>query len=344
MGADMTQKRLSSPGVVVLYNESQTLIKGEPEDMLAENEVIECAALIAKALSPHYKVVQVPVRTEVELALAPYPPTKWMVFNLAEGLDGKLFEGARIAWALEAMGYCFTGSGGDSLAYSTHKAITKKMLQQVHIPTPRGWVFRHSCEIDGGVEFPVIVKPVAEDGSLGIWDEAVAHNKKALSTKVDYILERYCQLALVEEFIPGREFNIAVWGNPPEVLPLYEIDFSDFSNPQEQIVSYAAKWMEDSFAYHHTPGICPASVDKHLGDEIRKVALGAFQALKCKGYARVDIRVSNENIPYVIEVNCNPDLAPEAGFARATQTAGYSYQDMILHILDIAEKEYLPIC
>ncbi len=322
--------------VIVLYNESSQLIKGEPHDMLAENGVIACAASVADALATSYEVVRVPIHTDVELALAPYPPSEWMVFNLGEGIDGRLFEVARIVWALEAMGYKFTGAGGNSVALTTNKALTKMKLINAGIATPRWWLFRDRREVRGNFPFPLIVKPVAEDASLGIGPEAVVHTLVELKARVDHIIDCYRQAALVEKFIEGREFNISVWGNPPEVLPLYEIDFSEFPDPFERIVTFAAKWEQNTFDYNHTPGICPADIGEAAGQRIRETALSAWQALDCRGYARVDIRLSTTNEPYVVEVNCNPDLSREAGFFLATQVAGYSYEEMVDRILKFA--------
>lgn len=325
-----------SHGVVVLYNESLRLIKGEPEDMLAENGVIACAAVVAEALSGYHEVVQVPIHTDIELALAPYPPDQWVIFNLGEGIEGRLFEGARIVWALEAMGYTFTGAGGDATAYTTNKALAKQRLLKAGLPTPRGWLFRNAAEVEGEFEYPLIVKPVAEDASLGIGPGAVVSNFNALKARVDYVVDRYRQAALVEDFIDGREFNISIWGDPPVVLPLAEIDFSDFPDPYDRIVSFAAKWEPDSFDYNHTPGICPAPVETELGEHIAEIALQAWWAFNCKGYARVDIRMDAAENLYIVEVNCNPDLSPEAGFFRAARTAGYAYQEMVLKILNMA--------
>ena len=160
------------PGVVVLYNASDKLLKGESRDLLAEQGVIACTQAVAKALQrASYQVAQVPIYNDVELALAPYTPTQWTVFNLGEGLEGRLFEEARIAWALETMGYCFTGSRGDAIAHSVHKAQAKSLLTANGIDTPPWWLFHHPDEVDmlaGGLPFPLIVKPVAEDASIGI--------------------------------------------------------------------------------------------------------------------------------------------------------------------------------
>jgi D-alanine-D-alanine ligase len=332
----MKQHPTHPPGVVVLYNESQNLIKGESQDILAEKSVIPCASFIADALKDYFEVVKVPIYTDVEIALAPYPPTQWVVFNLGEGVAGRLFEWARIAWALEAMGYCFTGASGNALAITSHKQHTKYRLRQANIPSPRGWLFRTSSEVRVDFDFPVIVKPLVEDGSLGIENNAVVFNLNELKHRVDYIYHTYRQTALVEEFITGREINIAIWNNPPEVLPFCEIDFSDYPDPYKQIVSFAAKWEVNSFDYDHTPGICPANTDPELTERLTQIALETWKGLECKDYARIDTRVDYNGNPYVIEVNCNPDLSPDAGFYRSVRAAGYSYQQMILKILEAA--------
>jgi D-alanine-D-alanine ligase-like ATP-grasp enzyme len=152
-------------GVAVLYNASESLVKGEPRDMLAERGVVACAKAIAESLrETGHRVALVPLRGDVEMTLVPYPPTQWVIFNLGEGLEGRLFEEARIAWALEAMGYCFTGAGGDAIARSTHKAQAKGLLTAGSVATPPWWLFRHPDEVTvlaAELPFPLIVKPVA---------------------------------------------------------------------------------------------------------------------------------------------------------------------------------------
>jgi len=332
------------PSVAVLFNASDGLIKGEPRDLLAEQGVTLCAQAVSDALTrAGYRVAQVPVHVDVELALAPFPPTDWMVFNLGEGLEGRLFEEPRIVWALEAMGYCYTGSEGNAIANSVGKARAKALLAHRGVPTPDWWVLRHPDEVDGvaeDVSFPLIVKPVAEDASIGVGPGAVVGDARALRERVAYIVERYRQAALVEIFVVGREFNVSLWGDPPQTLPLAEIDFSAFEDPYARIVSFAAKWEEDSFEYHHTPVLCPASVGPGLAQHVIHVAHRAWEVIGCQGYARVDMRLGEDNVPYVVEVNCNPDLSPEAGFHRAARVAGYRYDDMVANIVDIARRQY----
>ena len=209
----MDPKRQPS-GIVVLYNASETLVKGDPRDLLAEQGVIACAQAVADALrGKGYRVVQVPLYGDVETTLIAYPPTEWTVFNLGEGLSGRLFEEARIAWALEAMGYCITGSGGNAIARSVHKVQAKRLLAAHGVDTPAWWLFRHPDEVEPMVQdlsLPLIVKPVAEDASIGVGSEAVVHTADALRQRIAYIVEHYRQAALAESFVVGREFNVSV--------------------------------------------------------------------------------------------------------------------------------------
>ncbi|MCS7221286.1 MAG: ATP-grasp domain-containing protein [Anaerolineae bacterium] len=332
------------PGVVVLYNRSERLIKGQAHDLLAEQGVITCAQAVAEALlTAGYRVVQVPILTDVELALAPYPPTEWVVFNLGEGVEGRLFEEARIAWALEAMGYRFTGSDGDAMVLSINKVRGRKALAAAGVPIPPGRFFRHPSEITPeslvGLSFPLIVKPAAEHGSIGIEAESVVYTLSQLRDRVAYVVECYRQAALVEAFIPGREFSVSVWGEPPEVLPPSESDFSALADSHLRILSFSAKWDSRSFEYTHIQSRCPAPITPALRAHLSSLARRAWAAIGCRGYARMDTRLADDGTVYVIEVNTNPDLSPDAGFAIAAQAAGYTYTQMVVRILELALKQ-----
>jgi D-alanine-D-alanine ligase len=144
----------------------------------------------------------IPVSTAVELALTPFPPDQWLIFNLYESLAGRLFEEARNAWGLEAMGYRFTGSGGEAIARTTNKAYAKSIMTMNGIPTPPWWLFRDpddakSVQLDD-FHFPLIIKPVAEDASTGVTEKAIAHATSELQERVAYVIDRYRQAALVE--------------------------------------------------------------------------------------------------------------------------------------------------
>jgi len=323
--------------VVVLYNVNEKLTKGDARDLIAERGVIACAKAVVGALEAlGRRTAEAPYRGEVEAALAPYSSLEWVVFNLAEGLEGRLFEEARIAWALEAMGYRFTGNTGQALGLSTHKWRAKQTLRAAGVPTPAGWLFRHPDEVTDDYPFPLIVKPVAEDASQGIGSDAVVPTPARLRERVHHIVTNYRQAALAEAFVVGREFNVGMWGAQPALLPLAEIDFSAFPDRYQQFVSFSAKWEEDSYEYQHTPVTCPAVVDQGVQERIADAARRSWAAMGCRGYARVDLRLGEDGVPYVIEVNCNPDISPDAGFFRAARCAGYSFEAMVAHIVELA--------
>jgi D-alanine-D-alanine ligase len=338
VGATRSVAPTAAQSVLVLYNKSDFVTQGEAQDLVAVQGVIACAHAVSEALTAAgYRVVEVPVTTTAEEALAPYPAGKWVVFNLCEGLNNRLFDEARSAWAIEAMGYRYTGNNGEALARSTNKAQAKAYLARAGVPTPAWRLYRSPGEVqDEELAFPMFVKPVAEDASQGIGEDSVVRDLEALRRRVGYIAERYRQGALAEAFVAGREFNVALWGQEPEVLPLAEIDFSAFPDPLARIVTFAAKWEEESFEYVNTPVHCPAPMDEATAERLRDVARSAWAAIGCRGYARVDIRMDEAGTPYVVEVNCNPDISPDAGFFRAARAAGYSFQKMAEKILLLA--------
>lgn len=345
-------------GVVVLYSAPEGV---DPASIpLADQETAAVARDVARVLREHssYQVALVPTASEVYQKLAPFPPRDWVVFNLFEGLDNRLGpdgksidEESPAALAIESLGYRFTGADGRALALALDKAKTKRTLAKAGVSTPPWAVFGSAKQVTSSVvrnlPFPLIVKPVAEDSSQAIDDKAVVGNEAELRTRVAYVTEEYHQKALAEAFIDGREINVAIWGNPPEALPLAEIDLSAIAEPTKRIVSYAAKWEESAWEYSHTPAICPAQLPEDLADITRETALRAWAIVsRCRGYGRVDLRLKGQTA-YVLEVNPNPSIASDAGFTRSARVAGLSYEQMILKILSLALEDPradLPSC
>ena len=323
-------------GVVVLYNDTSHLIKGEAKDLISEQSVVKCANTISDALrSQSIKTELAPITEEVEHVLAQYDPRNWLVFNLAEGRGGRLYEESRIAWLLESRGFYFTGSSGRAIALTTNKALTKSFLSRAGLHTPAWWLLHSPDQISKkrDLPYPLFVKPVAEDASLGIGNDSVVFDYDSLRERVSYVIDHYHQSALVEEFIDGREISAAAWDDPFDLLSLSEIDFREFSSPKSRIVNYEAKWQEDSFEYQHTPTICPADLSPKAEKVISRSALHALQCTGASNYARVDMRLTEDGTPFILEINCNPDLSPEAGFFKAVEQNGLTYQEMVIKIL-----------
>lgn len=333
----MTPPGLAGPvSILVLYTQVDSVIKGEAIDLIADQEPARVAQEIANGLEDlGYRTACVGVTGDVAAAVAPFDPAGWVVFNLCESLGGDSAMEASVPPILEAHGLAYTGSPAATMAACLDKAGAKARLAAQGLPTPHYAVMSSPME-RCDVPLPALVKPLAEDASLGITLDSIVRDRAALAGQVAYILERYQQPALVEEFIPGREFNAAIWGNDsPEPLPLQEISYEDISDPLQRLLTYESKWVEDSFAYWHTPGICPATVDAALEKRLLQTALAAYRLMGCRGYARIDMR-ERDGAPYILEVNPNPSLASEGGFVRAARAAGLDQAQMAEQIVRFA--------
>jgi D-alanine-D-alanine ligase len=262
-----------------------------------------------------------------------------VVFNQYEDtVPGATYE-MRIAALVRMMGYPLTGSPALALGLTKSKYSCACLLAGAGIRIPPvtrlietvGSVDRHAWQ------FPLIVRPSSEDGGVGLDRESKVANKTALKRKVSEILKLEGQPVLVQNFLPGREFNVAIIGGAlPVVLPLAEVDFSALPAHIPPIMSYAAKWVETSAEYKATTVTCPAAVDADLAEQIRETALGAFNAVGAWGYCRVDIRTDVDDNPCILEVNCNPCIERGIGLARCAERAGIEYPDLLQRILKYA--------
>jgi D-alanine-D-alanine ligase len=317
--------------VVLLYNQDSSWAAEEARE--AEQYV----TTMADALARHGHTVEpVPVRCDVSGMVKHFDPREWIVFNWCEGIEGISNSYDRIPPVLEEIGFAYTGSNAWTLAITQDKAATKTILDRLHIPTPAWRAFRTPEQVQEWNIFPAIVKPAAEHCSFGITEGAVVSDIDGLRERVAYIGQTFGGQSLVEDFIEGREFNVSIWGNGrPAPLPLYEIDFSDIPDPRNRLVNYDAKWNRGSFLYEHTPSRCPAQVDEELAERLRDVAMAAYRALRLRDYGRIDIRVRN-NQPQVLDVNSNPDITIDGGFAKTAAVAGYDYGAMASRIVNLA--------
>lgn len=324
--------------ILVVYN---VVEPSEEEGVLSEEEIVFVEQHIARALEEHgHLTVSVPIRNDLWTPLKQYDPNEWLIFNLCESFRNKTYLEPYIISVFEYLGFRYTGSDRRTLANCLNKARAKEILQAHGIPTAAFQVFTPFTIHQRRLEFPLFVKPVSEDASIGITMDSVVRDDRALRRQVRFIWDKYHEPALVEEFIDGREFNVTVLGNEsPRVLPLSEINFRHIADPFARIVSYRAKWVPTSEEYLKTPPTCPARVSESLKRRIEDVARRAYQAMGLRDYGRVDIRVK-DGIPYVLEVNPNADLAPDAGIARAARAAGMSYADLADEIVRLAAQRY----
>jgi D-alanine-D-alanine ligase len=255
-----------------------------------------------------------------------------LVFNLVESVENESLQEMNIAGLYELLKIPYTGAGPLALGTALHKPRMKELLANNGVRTPRHHVFHPSSRI-GKVEqlsFPLIVKPEHEDGSVGISDSSVVFTANELRKRVRYVFEEFEQAALVEQYVDGREFNVAILGyQNPTVLPISEIDFSGLTSDMNKIVSYEAKWMHGTVAYEGTQGVCPAQLSVTQERTLKETALRCFHLVGCRDYARVDFRMTDEGEIYVLEVNPNPDISDDAGFARSARAYGLSFQEIV---------------
>lgn len=326
--------------VGVIYNIVGGIGAGKEIDKIAHNEVIlTSSAISAVLLKRGHNAEAVRLSDNIFESLK---SNFDFIFNLAEDINGDIITESEVAAKLDSLNIPYTGSDAKALEICLHKAKTKEVLEENGIPTPRFQIFGESCK-ELNLDFPVIVKPLHTDGSLGINMDSVVNDIASLKKKVNEIISLYKQPAIVEEYLDGREINVALIGNRNniEVLPLSEIIFS-YAENIPKIVSYESKWVEDSDFYKQSVGKCPAVLDLKTEKRIIDVAKKTFSVLGCRDYARIDIRLKDD-VPYVLEINTKPCLNPSAtgtGFIRSAIAAGYDYDSIIFEIFKTAVKRY----
>lgn len=263
-----------------------------------------------------------------------------LIFNLCESLGSVAIHEMHVAGIFELLGLRYTGSPPLTLGIALNKICVKELLLHHGINTPKYVVYRSAPEIvedDFSLQFPVIVKPSMEDASTGIEAASVVDTFPALKKRVRWVFQQYDQPALVEEFIDGRELNVSMIGTrKPIILPFSEIDFSTLPPDFPRILTYDGKWLKGTPAYSGTKGIRPSDLPPTVEAQLKEIALRVFRLLGCRDYARVDFRLSRNNVPYVLEINPNPDISDDAGFARSAKASGRTYAQVVQKIVESA--------
>jgi D-alanine-D-alanine ligase len=254
-----------------------------------------------------------------------------IVFNLVESIGGKA-ELIHVAPSLlRSAGIPFTGSGAEAMILTSNKLVAKKIMAMAGIPTP-GFII--PGDQNRNVAGRYIVKPLREDASVGINDDSIIEGEIAAKLSVAAIKSN--REVFAEEYITGREFNISVIAGKkgPVVLPPAEIIFRNFPEGKPEIIGYSAKWDESSFEYNNTiRSFKFENGDALLMEKLREISLNCWRVFGLNGYARVDFRVDKNGEPFVLEVNANPCISPDAGFYAATREAGMRFSEVIERIL-----------
>lgn len=311
----------------------------EEDDKFLEWDDEETVAAVCDALAEVHEVVRYEANEEVFERLRRERPD--IVFNIAEGLNGSGRE-ALIPAYLEFLGIPYTGSDPCTLAICLNKARAKELLVANGLPTAAFQVMESPGERCRLRTYPLVVKPLHEGSSKGIRSSSLVHDQSELARCVHELTSLYGQPALVEEFLAGREFTVALMGNGKEVevLPLVEICLESLPDEMPRLYGYEAKWIVDNPVEPLDIFRCPASVPKALGDSIASLARRTFLALGCRDWTRIDIRLDSVGNPNVIEVNPLPGILPDPDqhscFPEAAREAGMNYGEMIRTVLELA--------
>jgi D-alanine-D-alanine ligase len=267
-----------------------------------------------------------------------------LLFNLCESMDNNSQNEPTFAGLLDLMMIPYTGADLLALASCLYKHRTKEILDAHGVPTPPYRMLRTEADLAAatGLDFPWFVKLAHEDASLGITEANVVRSHAELVTRTHELWAEFREPVLAERYVEGREVNVTVFGSREntQVLPLHEIDFAAMPSDRPRIVSYAAKWDEQHVDYAGTKPVPLRGLAPETIANIERVAQAAYRAVDLRDYGRVDLRVDAGGIPWVIDVNPNPDISPDAGVCRAAAAAGMSYPQMVARIADLALARY----
>ena len=261
------------------------------------------------------------------------------VFNLCEDVGGDTAKEKAVAALFGLLNVPFTGNGVLPLSICQNKAFTKRILKTAAVPTPPFAVLDDEEDTDLPFNFPAMVKPLREDGSVGITARSFVTNHKRLVERIRYIRNNFRQPAIVEKYVAGREFQVSLLGNRrPTILAIVELLYTGLPRNLPRICTYSAKWTTNSRYYKHTIPRIPARINEKLEKRISEMSRKIFDVFHLRGYARIDFRVAR-NKPFVIDINPNPDISPDAGFARAAQWAGLPYPDLAKRLVELAMEQ-----
>ncbi len=310
--------------------------KREVEEKAEEAEYDVARALMAGG----HDVLMIGIGDDVApllAKLAGFQPK--LVFNGCEGFRKNARHEYAIAALLDMYGYRYTGSSPTALLVARNKSLTKKILAYHGIRVPAFAEFKEGDKLvrPSELRFPLIVKPLLEDASIGIAQASVVEDDPSLAQRVEFIHTKYHQAAIVEELVEGREVYVGLIGNADlQVLPLTEMTFGEPEIGEHRIATYKAKWDEDYRKKKRIKNVFAKGVSDELTRRIGELCSTAFHALWLQDYGRVDVRLAHDNEVYVLEVNPNPFIAAEHEMAEAAEKSGLKYNAFIQRIVDEA--------
>lgn len=325
---------------------NDSIIKNYPDridDTYAEWDSMDTIEAIKNALEEYgNNVIMIEADKDAYFKIVQSKPE--IIFNVAEGFYSASRE-SQIPSILEMLNIPYTGSDSITIGICHDKSRCKEILSFYKIPNPDFLIINGKFDVRVS-KFPKFVKPLHEGSSKGIFNSSVVHNEIELKREIERIKDLYKQPALIEDFIEGREFTVAMLGNGDNirVLPIIEIDLDEIPKDFNKIYSYEVKWFFDTRENKLEIFKCPADVSESIYESIEKIAKETFNKLRLRDWARIDIRLDNNNVPNVIEVNPLPGILPNPDdnscFPKAAREAGMNYNQMINAVLEEAKNRY----
>lgn len=271
--------------------------------------------------------------------LEKYNPDDTIIFNICETLPGIHNSERRVLEIIENKGFTYTGNGPDLIELSRDKQKVKKILGSLGVTVPYGAVLNPEQASDWTL-FPAIVKPSHDHCSLTLTEKSVVYDTASLQKQIMLVNNELNQAALVEDFIDGREFHVSVWNNdPPEILPLVEMDFSAFTEARKRLCTYDSKFIPGSEHYEKIETLIPAPLNAKLFNRLKKEVLTAWKGFGCLDYARFDFRLRDDKF-YLLDINPNNDISIDTSFSLAAGMANYSYSQLVKRIVMMAAERH----
>jgi D-alanine-D-alanine ligase len=332
MGIDICPSEIP---VLLLYNldpKWSTREKAEALDATSQVGKALCTAGFPTTL------VQV-TNSDLDSVLSDYDPLEYIVFNWCESLPGIHHSEWLVAEYLEQHDFTFTGAGSAALASAYDKCQVKRRLDEAGILTPTWELYDKGCSIDWR-RFPAIIKPSREHCSAGIHGESVVMTETRLKNRVRYVIKRFQQPALVEDFVDGRELHVSLWGNRDiDVLPPAEMEFPSFKDVHYRLCTYESKFVAESERCRNINTLLPAPLSECELREVEQVSTTAYSLMECRDYARIDMRMK-DGLFYILDINPNADICPDTSTIYAAELAGYAYDDFLKRLVLLAAERH----
>ncbi len=288
-------------------------------------------AIAAELASEGNEIVRIPAHVDARWIDRLRRARVDMVFNLCESIDGVAALEPPVISVLELLEIPHTGSSSWTTSLCLRKHTVNASLERAGLPVPKFALVRRGGAITP-VGFPAICKPAAEDASIGVEQRSVVRTMRELTERVSAMLERWDEV-IIQRYVEGREVNVGVLGDA--VLPIAEIDFGRMPKGMWRIVTYRSKWEDGSDEDLGSAPRCPARLPAGVAASLRRSAVAAWRLVGGSGYGRVDFRVDDRGKPWILEVNANPDIAPDAGLARMARVAGIEYGALVRRVVEL---------